>query len=392
MSPATGSVHAPARDRVHRGLRRLLETRVVGALTSPHGIDHYLVAVGVGWATAAPPARVVAASCATPGTVTLTIRPAPGWRGHAAGQHVAATVPVGGARRTRCFSIASSPHRADGLVELTVKANGTGGVSDHLVRRAQPGDPIELSPAAGDFVLPAERPPHVVLVSAGSGITPVLSMLRGLVDEGAGGAVSFLHYARTPADVIAGDELAAVARRRPDWRVVVVLTGAARAAAPGRSRRGGGPAAGREPTGRFRPDHVEALLPGAAHAPAWVCGPVGLAEAVVAAWRAAGSSAPVHVERYALGLGTPAGTTGARVRFTTSGVETADDGRPLLVQAEACGLSPAYGCRAGQCHSCVRRKPTGAVRDLRTGDVTDEPDALVQLCVSVPDGNVEIDL
>ncbi|HKY68893.1 MAG TPA: 2Fe-2S iron-sulfur cluster-binding protein, partial [Acidimicrobiales bacterium] len=126
--------------------------------------------------------------------------------------------------------------------------------------------------------------------------------------------------------------------------------------------------------------------------PVWVCGPSGLAGGVEAAWRAAGSRAPVHVERYALGLLPAADATGARIRFTASDVEVADDGRPLLVQAEACGLSPAYGCRAGQCHSCVRRKPTGAVRDVRTGDVTAEPDVLVQLCVTVPEGDVEIDL
>ena len=377
-------VRAP-RDRVHRGLRRVLESRVVGALASPHGIDHYLVTAGAVWATACAPARVVAVAHATPGTVTLTLRPGAGWAGHVPGQHVALSVSPDGARRTRCFSISSSPHRAEGLIELTIKANGTGGVSDHLVRRSQVGDLVGLSAAAGDFVLPVPRPAHVVLVSAGSGITPVLSMLRALADEEATAAVSFLHYARTPGDVIAAADLAAIADRRPDWRIVIAHTA------------GGGHGStaddgSRSPTGRFRAAHLEALLPGACHAPAWVCGPAGLAEAVEAAWRDAGSAAPVHVERYQLGLHGPAGETGARVRFTASGVEVPDDGRPLLVQAEACGLTPAYGCRAGQCHTCVRRKPTGAVRDVRTGDLIDEPDVLVQLCVSVPDGNVEIDL
>jgi len=372
-----------SRDRVHRGLRRVLESRVVGALASPHGIDHYLVTAGATWATARPPARIVSVGHATPGTVTLVMRPGAGWPVHSPGQHVTVTLPLGGARRTRCFSVSSSPHRTDGLVELTIKANGAGGVSDHLVRRAQAADVLELSAPAGDFVLPAERPCHVVLVSGGSGITPVLSILRALADEDAPQQVSFLHYARRPADVIAADDLAAIARRRPDWRVVVAHT-----AAGGTAPRNG-PAA---PSGRFCPEHLSALLPGAVDAPAWVCGPAGLAEAVEAAWRAAGSAAPVHVERYQLGLRTPTEATGARVRFTASGVEVADDGRPLLVQAEACGLTPAFGCRAGQCHTCIRRKPTGAVRDVRTGDVLDEPDVLVQLCVSVPEGNVEIDL
>lgn len=378
------SVARGPRDRVHRGVRRVLESPVVAALASPHGVDHYLVTAGAGWATAHPPARIVSVRHTTPGTVTLALRPGPGWRRHRPGQHVAVTLPLGGARRTRCFSIASSPHRTDGLVELTVKGTGSGGVSDHLVRRAQAGDLVDLSAPAGDFVLPAERPGHLVLVSGGSGITPVLSMLRALVDEHAPESVSFLHYARTAADVIAADELAIIARRRPDWSVVVARTGADRARVVRTGLNG--------PQGRFCADHLGALLPGAVEAPVWVCGPDGLAGAVAAAWRAAGSRAPVHVERYRLGLDATPRATGARVRFTVSGLEVVDDGRPLLVQAEACGLTPAFGCRAGQCHTCIRRKPTGAVRDVRTGDVTDEPDALVQLCVSVPEGGVEIDL
>jgi ferredoxin-NADP reductase len=387
----------------HRALRRVLESRFVAALAAPHGIDHHLLTVGAAWATAHPPARIVEARRTTPRTVTLTLRPGAPWPGHRPGQHVRLMLPVAGARRSRCFSIASSAHRRDGLVELTVKATGAGGVSDRLVAAARPGWTVELSPPAGEFTLPAERPPHVVLVSGGSGITPVLSMLRTLDDEGYPGIVSFLHYARRRRDVVAGAELAEIARRHPGWRVVVSLTALGSAGDAGRA-------------GRFRPDHLATLGSGALDAPdapAWVCGPDTLAADVAAARRAAGSPAPVHVERYRLGLLAPmaagpgatgaAGTTGttgtaatgtaaARVRFMHSGVEVVDDGRVLLEQAEAAGLAPDHGCRAGHCHTCIRRKPTGAVRDVRTGDVIDEPDVLVQLCVTVPDGHVEIDL
>lgn len=371
-------MHA-TRARARRGLRRVLESRLVDALATPHGIDHHLAAFGADWATARPPARIVGAGHTTPDTVTLALRPAPGWSGHEAGQHVVVTVALGGARRSRCFSVASSARRADGLVELTVKANGRGGVSDHLVSAARPGGRLDLSPAQGEFVLPARLPDHVVLVSGGSGITPVLSMLRTLTDDGYPGTVSFLHYARTAADVVAAGDLARIAAIRPSWRVAVALT------APGET-----PASGL--TGRLRPGHLVALAPDAVHAPTWVCGPAGLAGAVEDIWRAAGSRAPVQAERYQLGLRPATGGAGARIRFTRSGVEVIDDGRPLLVQAEAAGLAPAHGCRAGQCHTCIRRKPTGAVRDLRTGDVLDEPDVLVQICVTAPEGDVEIDL
>jgi ferredoxin len=126
----------------------------------------------------------------------------------------------------------------------------------------------------------------------------------------------------------------------------------------------------------------------------WVCGPAGLAGDVESVWRQAGSTAAVHVERYQLGLlpSHPGRQDGARIAFVRSGLEVDDDGRPLLVQAEAAGLTPAYGCRAGQCHTCIQRKSIGSVRDVRTGDVLDEPDLLVQLCVTVPEGDVEIDL
>lgn len=357
----------------------MLESRVVGALATPHGVDHHLATLGARWATAHPPSRVVEARRSTPGTVTLTLRPGPGWAGHAPGQHVVVTVPVRGVRRRRCFSVASSSHRADGLVELTIKATGRGGVSDHLVATARPGQVIEMSGAAGDFVLPRRRPDHVVLVSGGSGITPVLGMLRTLDDEDFGGTVSFLHYARTAADVIAGDDLGRLAARRSTWRVVVALTGS-------------GAPVGTGPTGRFRADHLDLLAPGATDAPAWVCGPAGLAAEVEEAWRGAGSPAPVHVERYQLGPLPSPTATGARVCFVRSGLEVVDDGRPLLAQAEEAGLTPDHGCRAGQCHTCIQRKPTGAVRDVRTGDVLDEPGALVQICVTVPVGDIEIDL
>lgn len=361
----------------------MLESRLVDALAAPNGIDHHLVTFGAAWATADPPARIVEVRRTTPGTVTLWLRSGRGWPGHQAGQHVTVDVPLHGARRSRCFSVASSAHRDDGLVELTVKATGAGGVSDHLVSSVRRGQAVGLSDPTGDFVLPPVRPPHVVLVSGGSGITPVLSMLRTLDDEAFTGVVSFLHYARTPGDVIAAHELARIANRHPGWRVAVAPT------APGEAGIGG-------LAGRLRPSHVDALAPGARTSPVWVCGPTGLAGAVESAWRAEGSAAPVHVERYQVGSDTASDTagdaTGAHVRFVRSGVEVVDDGRPLLVQAEAAGLAPPHGCRAGQCHTCIHRKPLGAVRDLRTGDVLDEPDLLVQLCVTVPQGHVEIDL
>ena len=117
--------------------------------------------------------------------------------GFQAGQFVQITVDIDGVRRTRCYSPACSQHRADGRIEMTIKAHPEGLVSQYLHAHAAPGLVVGLSQADGTFLLPDERPGKVLLISGGSGITPVLSMLRTLCDEGYSGDVTFLHYAYT---------------------------------------------------------------------------------------------------------------------------------------------------------------------------------------------------
>ena len=80
------------------------------------------------------------------------------------------------------------------------------------------------------------------------------------------------------------------------------------------------------------------------------------------------------------------------VRFAESEIGVASDGRPLLLQAEAAGLAPLSGCRMGICHTCTRQLDTGVVRDIVTGELTTGPDVNIRICVSVPVGDVEIDL
>jgi ferredoxin len=84
--------------------------------------------------------------------------------------------------------------------------------------------------------------------------------------------------------------------------------------------------------------------------------------------------------------------SGGRVSFADSGIDVVDDGRPLLEQAESAGLTPESGCRMGICHTCTRRKTSGVVRNLTNGAVSTAPDEDVQICVSVPVGDVDIAL
>ena len=214
----------PVRPR--RIVRRALASGLVDKLTAPHGVDRYLELVDPRWVVRETRAEVVAVERQTVGTVTLTLAPNDTWAGFRPGQHVVVGVDIAGVVHERCFSLAGSPHRADRTLELTVKANPAGRVSRHLVDHARPGDVIRLSEARGDFVLPApaERGDHLVMVSGGSGITPVLSMLRTLVDEGHRGPVTFVHYGYTAADVCYLDELRRLTDALPQGRLLLGLT------------------------------------------------------------------------------------------------------------------------------------------------------------------------
>ncbi|CAN5614110.1 ferredoxin reductase [soil metagenome] len=356
--------------------------------TAPHGVDRYLEQVRPTWVGHEVRARVLAIRPEAPDVVTLTLRPGRGWAGAQAGQHVRVGVEVDGRRRTRSFSLASSAVRDDGCVEITVKAHADGVVSRHLVDRVGPGTTLTLSPPAGDFTLPAIRPRRLLLISGGSGITPVMAMLRTLLDEGHDGPVTFLHYARTEADVIFADELAAIDRAHPSVDVRIVMTGSTEA---GSDRSGDRTSTALQ--GRFRADHVAALVPDLAEVEAFACGPVGMVDAVLDHWSDAGATERLHVERFALApVPAAADEVGGAVSFAASDTTVTSDGAVLLVQAEAAGLSPANGCRMGICHTCTRSKLNGVVRDLRTGALSSTDEEHIQICVSVPVGDVAVDL
>ena len=343
--------------------KRVLRSPLVDLLTGPHGVDRYTELVSPTWTLGEARAKVVAVRRQTPRSVTLTLEPNQTFTGFRAGQHINLTVEIDGRRRTRCYSPASA-ERA-GLIELTIGRHDGGLVSSYLCDHARPGMIVGLDSVGGDFVLPEQRPRRILFVSGGSGITPVMSMLRTMRAEGSDREIAFIHYARSALEACYADELAAM----PGVRVL-----------HGYTREGAG-----DLDGYFDAQHLAAAMP--EPDAVYVCGPPALVDAVRA------HRPDAHFESFVPPTFTmPAESSGGRVTFTDSGVELTDDGRPLLLQAEDAGLTPESGCRMGICHSCTRRKTRGAVRNLITGAVstTDEED--VQICVSAPVGDVDLAL
>lgn len=364
------------------GIRRLLASPLATTLATPHGVDRYLELFNPLWSVNEVRAEVVAVVRETADATTLRLRPNNNWLGHRAGQYVRITVDLDGVNRTRCYSVSSSAERRDGLIDITVKTLPGGKVSGPLGGMAWPGMVVTLSQAAGDYAL-ADRdwPSRYVFISAGSGITPNMGMLRTLIDLRHAGHIDVLHYAPTYDDVIFGAELVDINEQQ---RGVNVRFGLTRATPDSEDF-----------SGHFSAAHLDALVPAGelAGAEVYVCGPQALIDSVRAEMAARGLEAKLHVEQFVAQTPAPlAEAAGGEVRFARAERFVTSDGRTLLDQAEAAGLKPESGCRMGICMACKCTKAQGVTRNTMTGELSTEPGDEIQLCVSVPVGDVTLDI
>jgi ferredoxin-NADP reductase len=358
-------------------IRRMLASKAVGSLTSPHSIDHYLEHVHPMLTVSAVRARVVRVERETGDASTVVLRPNGAWRGFVPGQHVQFGVEVEGKRRVRVFSVSSSQANRDGTFSVSVKAHPDGYVSQFLHTGLEPRTIVHLSQAEGEFVLPDVVPDQLLLLSGGSGITPVMSMIRTLRDRKHRGDVTFLHYARSRDDEMFTAELDALTDA--GVRVIRVYT-----------RK---PEPGAELAGRFHVDHLKHLGIDAADTLTYVCGPAGLIASVRDTYAELGAAAQLRAEYFKVPtVDLDAADATGTLTFDTSGTEAGNSGATILEQAEAAGLSPAYGCRMGVCNTCAVKKLHGAVRHVVSGEVCASTDETIKVCVNVPVGDVAVAL
>src|SRR3954467_12566217 len=312
--------------------------------------------------------RIEAVLPETRDAATIVIRPGRSWKGHTPGQYVRIGIDVDGVRQWRAYSLTSHLGRTDGCISVTVKAIPDGKVSNHLVHREKPGTIVQLDQAAGEFVLPAERPAKSLFVTAGSGITPVMGMLRNhseLTD------VVLVHSAPTADDVVFGAELRAMAG---DGRIRLVEQHT-------------------DTAGLLDPSAIAELVPDLHERSTWACGPVGMLEALEEHWASVGIADRLYTERFRPAVLVTG--EGGTVSFTKNGTTLEADGAtPILDAAEEAGVLMPSGCRMGICYGCVLPLREGAVRDLRNGEVTTAAPGdgvLIQTCVSAAAGACDID-
>ncbi|RDI63708.1 ferredoxin reductase [Nocardia pseudobrasiliensis] len=363
---------------------------LVQTLTTPHPLDRYLELVRPTLTVRDMRAEITEVRRSTPGSVTLTLRPTRQWQGHRAGQYVQIGVLINGVKHTRCYSPIDPQGRRDRQLRLTIRAHEHGLVSRYLHSRAAPGMVVDLAPAAGVFTLPDPLPEQILLISGGSGITPVLSMLQTLAARDYAGKLVFLHYAKSPEQVPHRAELDAIAQRHPNFRIALCYPSLDLA-----EQLDGAPWICAAPlvSGYFDYDQLERVAPWFAKAETFVCGPPSLMAAVRTVYEAEELENRLHTEEFVVTTTPvdPAEVSGATT-FSASGVRADNAGTSLLEQAESAGLTPEYGCRMGICFSCTAVKRSGCTRDLRSGELHNDPDQSIQLCVSAAVGDVDIEI
>jgi ferredoxin-NADP reductase len=357
---------------VSAGRRRALD--LIRSFTSPLLPDDYLELVNPLWSTRELRGRIERIERETSDAVTVLIKPGWSWPGHLPGQYVRLGIEVDGIHHWRAYSLTSDPARADGCIAITPKLVESGKVSPFLFGRVKPGAIVRLGGVEGTFVLPDPRPGRLLFISAGSGITPIMSMLRDLAARGELRDVAHVHCSRSVENVIFARELAELQERSPGYDLDLRITGE---------------------RGRLTVGELDGLCADWRERETFLCGPSGLLEAMSEHWRRSGEQQRLHVEHFQpdTKVGEGERGMGGTILFRKSKLEASSDGeQPILHAGESAGATLPFGCRMGICHSCVGRLRAGQVRDLRTGRVHGQPGELLRTCINAPEGAVEIDL
>jgi ferredoxin-NADP reductase len=342
-------------------------------LTSPLRPDDYFALLNPRWSTRELTGTVVRVRRETADAATIVIKPDYAWDSHRPGQYLRIGMEIDGIRHWRAYTITSDPDHPEGVVSVTVKHTEGGKMSPVFTRYVQPGQTVFLGDIEGEFMLPDPVPDKMLFLSAGSGITPIWSMLRELERRDAVHDSVHVHSCRTPDDMIFGKILRRMTKRQDGYHLHEIHT----ADQP-----------------RFGPDQLDDVCPDWREREIFLSGPRELIDAVEERVAKEDRSEHLHTERFQPVIGNgggdgKGGTVYLRVSDTKAECEA---GQSILVGGEEAGAKLQFGCRMGICHTCVGRLQDGAVRDLRTGAVTQASGQMIRVCINAPEGHVEIDL
>ncbi len=342
------------------------------------------------WSTDAYRAQIVEIRDEMEDMYTLVLKPKSGiidnsWPIFEAGQYLELMIEKDGARTLRCFSISSSPAYYDrtGLIELSIRIQAKGRITPWIRQQLALGSLVNISAAQGDFILPkTEASKKLLFIAGGSGITPFRSMLQqqamnkdNLNSSSSEFDIHLLYYSRDNQHIAFQHEFEQLEKDFPNIAVTFIDS---------------------EVSGFICADHLQEYCNDFSQRSAFICGPspmIQQARAVLSDLGVAKDKinfeffgvAPIEIENSEQGI----------VQFQTSekiAVSEKDKAQTLLEQAEEQGLTPVSGCRIGVCHQCICKKKSGVVFNTRTQEYSDTGSEEIQLCISVAQGDVVLDL
>jgi stearoyl-CoA 9-desaturase NADPH oxidoreductase len=365
-------VEKAATPRISDFRRRLI--RATRALTTPLLPDDYVALLNPMWSTRELRGEVLRVQAETPRSATVVIRPNFPWPGHQAGQYLRIGVELDGVRHWRAYTLTSDPDHPEGLVSISVRHVEDGKLSPFFTRAAGPGSVVYLGEVEGTFTLPDPTPEGLLFISAGSGVTPIFSLLRELERRDALADVFHLHCERTADEIMFARRFARTSARHPGYRRHEHLS---------------------SESGRFPPAGLDGLCPDWRERETFLSGPPEMLAAMAEHWSAEGIRERLSMEHFQPYVGDGGGEglgQGGKVRFRVTDFEADCDGATsILVAGEDAGGQLTYGCRMGVCHTCICKLVSGRVRDLRNGEVHGEPGEMIRICINAPEGHVELD-
>lgn len=350
--------------------RNSLFNSLAQSVMNSHDANFWLQKINPLWSINQPLAKVVKKQIVAKDTVSLILQCNRHVKRGVAGQHHPITVEIAGRHYERTYSLMQLDE--DNLC-LTVKKVDQGIVSSWLVEQSKIGDILYFGQPYGEMQRHHIQTPHLLLLAAGSGITPMLSLIEEMCQSKqlVRMPVQLMYWVKTHEDAAYAEYLKEVAENFPNFSYQVFYT--------------------QEQDQRLNQSHV-AQFTTLSETTVYACGPSGFAATAETLFADAAS---IQTEAFSLSqFDVDANDTGfINVRLTQSNKTVAiPKGQSILASLEQQGIKPNHGCRMGICNKCACSKAQGATKNLLNGSANHEPAQLLKICVNSAQSDLVIDL
>lgn len=299
------------------------------------------------------------------------------------GNHIAIQATINNKLESRIYTVSSTPYNLSNI-KITVKKHTGGTVSSWLFDSAEIGTELGISEANGQFHLPQQTPGKLLFIAAGSGITPIMSMLRYLKNTGNKSEITLLYYVRSKSDIIFKEELLKFTCERQNINILIIPEDTV--------------SSDSTLSGRISHKQIKPFVSSPSDQTVYMCGPQAFMKKAKTLLHKCGiGESKIHIENFQAANNSSAVNVSSKnshqVRFTKSDQSlSVNESNTILENAEAIGLTPKYACRTGICRTCRCKKTSGTTLNLATGEVSDKADDYILPCVSVAQTAIDIEL